>query len=133
MPCPWFKGSERARKRLLPGRFLPPDARVLEVLQSSLFKNEANMSRHLPDKVGDVRLLKGAPLSVLMVMAIVDCTLKVHQPSSLTGYEPDEVVVALEKLYEYRFVQMDNIHGGWVLSSLYALVLFEDERDQRRN
>ena len=91
------------------------------------------MPSHLPDEVSYVRLLKGAPLSVLMVMAIVDCTLKVHQLSSLTGYGPDEVIVALEKLYEYRFVEMDNVHGGWVLSSLYALVLFEDERDQRKN
>ena len=59
MPGPWFKVSERLRKRLLPGRFLSPDSRVLQAFQSSVFAQEVNMSIPLPDEVGDVRLLKG--------------------------------------------------------------------------
>ena len=87
----------------------------------------------LPDEVAYVRLLKGAPLSVLMVIAIIDRRLKVHQLCVLTGYGPDEILSALETLSEYHFVERDNLNSGWVLSSMYALLLLEDERDQRRN
>ena len=87
----------------------------------------------LPDEVAYVRMFKGAPLSVLMIMAILDCQLKVQQLCVLTGYGPDEIICALETLSEYQFVERDNLHNGWVLSSMYALLLFEDERRQRRN
>ena len=87
----------------------------------------------LPDEIAYVRLLKGAPLSVLMVLAIVDNRLKVQQLCVLTGYGQDEIILALEMLSEYKFVERDNLHKGWVLSSMYALLLFEDERQQRRN
>ena len=133
MPGRWFQVPDRIRKRLLPGRFLTPDARILEAFQSSVFAQEADMLTALPDEVAFVRLLKGAPLSVLMVMAIVDCRLKVQQLCVLTGYGLDEIISALETLSEYQFVERDNLHNGWVLSSMYALLLFEDERRQRRN
>ena len=133
LPGRWFNVSERTSKRLLPGRFLSPDAPILEAFQSSVFAQESDMLTALPDEVAYVRLLKGAPLSVLIVLAIVDSRLKVQQLCVLTGYGLDEIIPALEMLSEYKFVERDNLHKGWVLSSMYALVLFEDERQQRRN
>ena len=133
LPGRWFKVSERISMRLLPARFLTPDARILEAFQSSVFTQEADMLSPLPDEAAYVRMLKGAPLSVLMIMAILDCRLKVRQLCVLTGYEPDEILCALEMLSEYQFVERGNLHNGWVLSSMYALLLFEDERRRRRN
>jgi hypothetical protein len=80
-----------------------------------------------------IRHFKGAPLSVLMVMAVVDCVLTLPQLVDMTGYEADEVLPALEYLYESRFIDKDSINNGWVLSSMYALILFDDARSLRRN
>ena len=91
------------------------------------------MVNQLPDEIGYVRLFKGAPLSVLMVMTISDCMVKEYQLCDLTGYDLDEIIRALEILQEYHFVERDKIHNGWVLSSMYALLLFDDQRQQRRN
>ena len=91
------------------------------------------MCSRLPDDVVYVRILKGAPLSVITVLTKVDCSLNLHQLSVLTGYPPDEIIPALEMLSGRHLVEKDSVNNGWTLSRLYALMLLEHERKVRRN
>lgn len=91
------------------------------------------MPAHLLDEVAYIRLFKGAPLSILMAMTLIDLTLNVRQLCALTGYEPEQVEAGLQLLLKYKFVQRDRVFNGWVLSSMYALMLFDDERTRRMN
>ena len=91
------------------------------------------MPAHLPDEVAYLRIFKGAPLSILMAMTLMDLTLDVRLLCALTGYQPEQVEAGLQLLLKYKFVQPDHIYEGWVLSSMYALMLFDDERTRRMN
>lgn len=91
------------------------------------------MPAHLPDEVAYLRIFKGAPLSILMAMTLMDLTVDVRLLCALTGYQPEQVEAGLQLLLKYKFVQPDRIYKGWVLSSMYALMLFDDERTRRMN
>ena len=91
------------------------------------------MYKHMPDELLYIRDFKGAPLSVLMVLAVTDCYLSLPQLVDMTGYEADEVLPAIEYLHESMFIELDSITNCWRLSKLYALILFNDEQYQRRN
>ena len=91
------------------------------------------MPAHLPDEVAYLRIFKGAPLSILMAMTLMDLTVDVRLLCALTGYHPEQVEAGLQLLLKYKFVQPDRIFKGWVLSSMYALMLFDDERTRRMN
>jgi hypothetical protein len=133
LPGKWFNVSEIMRRRFLPARFLLHRDPTIDTCLPSIFNNEVLMFRPIPEEIMYIREFKGAPLSVLMVMAVADCTLTLPQLVDMTGYDAGEVLSALEHLYESRFIEKDVIHNGWVLSSMYALILFDEARSLRRN